>query len=66
MTQQSSVSVTAQRCFETLLAGGTGTIQALPERFQYSAQVLECSCAVWGVQRKGTAVKPDLLDVCYA
>lgn len=32
---------------------------------QYSAQVLECSCAVWGVQRKGTAVKPDLLGVCY-
>lgn len=64
VTQQSSASITVQCCSEPLLPGGPGTSQfkqTLPAWVQCHAQVTEHSWAVWGVQRKGTAVKSDLL-----
>lgn len=63
--QQSFASIPVQCRDEPLLPGGPGTIQfkqTLPAWVQCCAQVIECSCAVYSVQRKGIAVKSDLLE----
>lgn len=75
VTQQSSASITVQCCSEPLLPGGPGTTQfkqTLPAWVQCCALVIKCSCAVWGVKRKGIAVSlifwsfPTLAQCCLS